>query len=224
MHKPFILLIVANDSQNFFKKFYTQHRIISTIIIIAIADCIILIASYLGLGWFTNHNDSITVPELHGLTAEEAANKLAECNLKLEINDSIYVENVEPGHIIEQNPKAGSEVKSNRSVYVIIRTYATKLVTLPAMIDMSARQGESILKSAGIKNVIIETVPSEYADLVYEVKWNGSTLYAGDQIPVSATVTLVVGDGSLSEIIEDSLFNLEAEEIIDDYVLYGTEY
>ena len=41
--------------------------------------------------------------------------------------------------------------------------------------------------------------------MIYEVKWDGKSLHAGDHSPVNASVTLVVGDGSLASIEEEDL-------------------
>lgn len=206
------------NGQNFITGFYHRHRIISAIILIILVDCVLLAVSYISLGWFTNHDSHQTVPDIYGLTVEEAESALAKRNLRIEINDSTYIEGVKPGSIIEQNPKAGSDVKDNRTVYVTIRTYATKLVLIPSLTDVSARQGEAMLKSLGIKDVRIQTIPSEFADLVYDARWNGSSLHAGDKVPVNATVTLVVGDGSLGTFMEEELYDSIGGAESDDYV------
>lgn len=186
------------NGRNSLTDFFKGHKIFANVLLIIFANCVLLALSYFALGWFTNHNDRQTVPDIHGLTADDAASILAKHNLNLEISDSSYIDGVDPGCILEQNPKAGSAVKENRIIYVTVRTYSAKTVRIPSLTDVSARQGESVLKSSGIKDVRIQTIPSEYADLIYDVKWNGTSLHAGDRIPVNATVTLVVGDGSLS--------------------------
>ncbi len=195
--------------------FFKKHPIITTIILLIVFDALFVIFSYQSLGSFTNHDEQITVPDLQGLTPDEAANTLSQLHLQLEVSDSTFIDGVRPGSILEQNPKAGVSIKANRQVYVTIRTFATKLVSIPSsIIDNSVRQGESLLKSMGVKNIRKTTIPSEYADLIYEIKWNGTTLHPGDKIPVNATVTLVIGDGSLSAIdtiIEEELWPADAE-------------
>ena len=96
-------------------------------------------------------------------------------------------------------------MKDGRTIYVTIRTYSTKLVKVPMLTDMSSRQSQSILTALGIKDVRIQSVPSEFRELVTDVRCNGASLTEGSKIPVNATVTLFVGDGSLSGIIEEDL-------------------
>lgn len=193
-------------NQNVIISFYKNHKIISTLIIIMMVDVILLIISYFLLGVFTNHDSQITVPDLKGQSVEDAQQKLEELGLQLIVNDSTYVEKAAPGSILELNPQAGSKVKEGRAIYATIRTFATKTITIPALTSgMSARQGEALLRGVGISTINTETIPSEFADMIYEVKWNGKSLHAGDHIPVNASVTLVVGDGSLASIEEEDL-------------------
>ena len=178
--------------------FYKKHKILSTVILIALVDILLLVISYFALSVFTNHGNKETVPSLTGMDVEKATEMLDRRNLKIEIADSSYVEGARPGSILEQNPEAGSFVKDGRTIYVTIRTYSTKLVKVPMLTDMSSRQSQSILTALGIKDVRIQSVPSEFRDLVTDVRCNGASLTEGSKIPVNATVTLFVGDGSLS--------------------------
>ena len=78
------------------------------------------------------------------------------------------------------------------------------------------RQGMAALHSAGLTNISIEHKPSEYSDLILELKMNGLPLQKGDLIPVNSKVTIVVGDGSLqladSTILNDYNENIDALE------------
>ena len=156
----------------------------------------LVIASF-GLGWFTNHNQYQIVPELKGMNVAEAAAKLRQSNLVLEISDSIFEASTSPGNIIIQTPKAGSKIKNNRTIYVTIRSFSTQQVSIPSIVDLSLRQGMSMLQAAGFKNIVVEKIPSEYSDLIYDLKMNGLSLSPGDKVPVNANLTIVVGDGLL---------------------------
>ncbi len=193
------------DKLNTFVAFCKRHRILTTIALIIIVDIIVVVASYFALGWFTNHGNRETVPNLTGMDIEKATEMLSRRNLNIEIADSSYVANAKPGSVLEQNPAAGSFVKDGRTIYVTIRTYSTKLIKLPSLTDMSVRQGESVLRSAGVKSIRIRRVPSEFQDLVLQVLCNGNAVQDGGKIPVDAEVTLVVGDGSLNGIVEEDL-------------------
>ncbi len=193
------------DKLNSFVAFCKRHRILTTIALIIVFDIVVIVASYFALGVFTNHGNKETVPNLTGMDIDKATEMLSRRNLNIEISDSSYVANVKPGCVLEQNPAAGSFVKDGRTIYVTIRTYSTKLIKLPSLTDMSVRQGESVLRSAGVKSIRIRRVPSEFQDLVLQVLCNGNSVQDGGKIPVDAEVTLVVGDGSLNGVVEEDL-------------------
>ena len=182
---------------NKFSNFIKRHPIISAIISILIVDILLLVIASFGLGWFTNHNQYQIVPELKGMNVAEAAAKLRQSNLVLEISDSIFEASTSPGNIIIQTPKAGSKIKNNRTIYVTIRSFSTQQVSIPSIVDLSLRQGLSMLQAAGFKNIVVEKIPSEYSDLIYDLKMNGLSLSPGDKVPVNANLTIVVGDGLL---------------------------
>ena len=182
---------------NKFSNFIKRHPIISAIISILIVDILLLVIASFGLGWFTNHNQYQIVPELKGMNVAEAAAKLRQSNLVLEISDSIFEASTSPGNIIIQTPKAGSKIKNNRTIYVTIRSFSTQQVSIPSIVDLSLRQGMSMLQAAGFKNIVVEKIPSEYSDLIYDLKMNGLSLSPGDKVPINANLTIVVGDGLL---------------------------
>lgn len=182
---------------NKFSNFIKRHPIISAIISILIVDILLLVIASFGLGWFTNHNQYQIVPELKGMNVAEAAAKLRQSNLVLEISDSIFEASTSPGNIIIQTPKASSKIKNNRTIYVTIRSFSTQQVSIPSIVDLSLRQGMSMLQAAGFKNIVVEKIPSEYSDLIYDLKMNGLSLSPGDKVPVNANLTIVVGDGLL---------------------------
>lgn len=182
---------------NKFSNFIKRHPIISAIISILIVDILLLVIASFGLGWFTNHNQYQIVPELKGMNVAEAAAKLRQSNLVLEISDSIFEASTSPGNIIIQTPKAGSKIKNNRTIYVTIRSFSTQQVSIPSIVDLSLRQGMSMLQAAGFKNIAVEKIPSEYSDLIYDLKMNGLSLSPGDKVPVNANLTILVGDGLL---------------------------
>lgn len=197
-----------NMSENKFLNFIKRHPIISAIISIIIVDILLLVIASLGLNWFTNHNQYQIVPDLKGMNVEEAATKLQRSNLILEISDSIFEASTSPGSVIIQTPKAGSKIKNNRTIYVTIRSFSTQQVEIPSIVDLSLRQGMSMLEAAGFKNIAVEKIPSEFSDLIYDLKMNGLSLSPGDKVPVNAKLTIIAGDGLL----------LQADSVIlDDY-------
>lgn len=203
-------------NNNSFLDFFKKHRILANILIITAVNLVLLTVAYLSLGPYTHHNEYQIVPVLKGMSVEEVSTLLASKNLKYEVTDSIFDNTSKPGCIIMQTPKGGSKIKDGRTIYLTIRSYSTKKVKVPYVNDLSMRQGMAALHSAGLTNISIEHKPSEYSDLILELKMNGLPLQKGDLIPVNSKVTIVVGDGSLqladSTILNDYNENIDALE------------
>jgi len=146
------------------------------------------------LNVWTHHGDDATVPEIKHLSYAEASQKLHDSDLSIEISDSIYDTTIPPGTIVESWPKAGSQVKSGRRVYVTVTAFSPKHVTLAMPVTgVSVRQAVSYLNALGISGIRFVNVPSEYPELVEGAHANGRPLGVGSVIPVDASVVLEVG-------------------------------
>lgn len=194
--------------------FFKRHRILTNILIITAVNLILLTVAYLSLGPYTHHNEYQIVPELKGMTVEEASSLISSKNLKYEVTDSIFDNISKPGCIIMQTPKGGSKIKDGRTIYLTIRSYSTKKVKVPSVNDLSMRQGMAALQSAGLTNITVEHKPSEYSGLILEVKMNGLPLQKGDLIPINSKITIIVGDGSLQ--LADSTILNDYNENVED--------
>lgn len=151
------------------------------------------------LRFYTHHGEAQTVPNLCGLKLESAAKILDDKGLEYQVIDSVYKPDKEPGIVIEQSPVEGSKIKSYRSVYLTINAKMPPGIALPDVRDLSLRHAQSLLESMGVKVIGVEYVPSEYSDLVRDVKYNGRVLTPGQKIPAGRGVVLVVGRTSTDE-------------------------
>ena len=166
-------------------------------------NLLIAIAVFIGLVWFTlimidfytNHGDTHKVPGVKGVNVEQAVDMLSRLDLKAVVIDSVYVKDKKLGTVIEQNPVEGSVVKPGRPIYLVVNSRSVRLIALPSVTDISIRQAEATLMSIGIKVSSIQYAPSEYKDLVLEVKYRGQSIIQGAKIPEGSSVVLVAGNG-----------------------------
>lgn len=196
------------------KGFVKRHPILFNLILMGIAACAIVWVAMLYLDVWTEHGKYVDVPQVKGLPYNEAVSKLDALGFNVELSDSVYDGATKPGTVLEQSPRVNARVKPNRTIYLTINAFSPKMVTVPNLSDMSLRQAQSILQGLGIRSVKVNTVLSEYKDLVLGAKFNGVTLHAGARIPTSATVTLDVGDGYVSaddSLAVDSVLEAEAD-------------
>lgn len=149
----------------------------------------------IGIDFYTHHGESEVIPDLRGSYVEEAQVLLAKKGLYPVVIDSVYVRDKKLGTIIDQIPAPNSTVKTNRPVYIIINSRKVKQVTLPEINDVSYRQADAMLQSMGLSVANVEYAPSEYKDLVIEVKFHGRTILPGTRVPEGSALVLVVGNG-----------------------------
>jgi len=182
------------DIKKFWKESFGGFVLKNVLISIAIIVALTWIA-LIAMDFYTHHGDYEVVPDLRGSYLEEAEILLAKQGLFVQVIDSVYVRNKKLGTIIDQIPAPNSNVKNNRAIYLIINSRQVRQVTLPDVSDVSYRQADAMLQSIGLVIGSVEYAPSDYKDLVLEVKYKGRVTEAGSRIPEGSTIVLVVGNG-----------------------------
>ncbi len=193
------------------KDFYNNHPIISTLILMCVVTLLLLWGATIFMNRWTLHGSTAVVPDIRNKSFAEAQALLRANNLSMETNDSIYDRDAAPGMVIETWPKAGAVVKEGRQVYVTITAFSPKQVTIsmPLTGNVSSRQAMSYLRGIGISDIRLESVPSEFPDLVMGARYGDTPLTVGSVIPITSTVTLEVGSGPVEPV--DSLTNEEPD-------------
>ena len=173
---------------------FVKNLLIMAIIFLALAG-IVLVA----LDFYTHHDESVTVPLVKGLQAEEAAAILQSEGLRYEIVDSVYQDTGTPGAIIEQVPQGESKVKKGRLVFLTIQTKNQQMVSIPPLLDFSQRQAEAQLSALGFNRIAIRQEPSQYKDIVLSILYRGREVDPSVKIPKGAPLTIVIGAGGQEE-------------------------
>jgi len=159
---------------------------------------LLLIIIFLSLRIYTHHGRSIVVPDYSGLSLEELTQRAEKDNLRIDIIDSLYNNNRPKGTVLEQNPTAGSHVKKNRRVLIVLNAFNPEQVKMPNVVGVSHRQAEAVLKNAGLEIGRLIHVPDIAINNVLKQKYNGEEIAEGEMIPKGSKVDLVLGMG-LSE-------------------------
>jgi len=179
---------------------FDNNRLSSVLANLAIVIGIILFFSisyfYIYLPSVTNHGESITVPDLKGMKIEELQSFLSDHDLRYEVSDSAYSEDQSPLSVLIQFPKAGAKVKENRMIYVTVNQITPPTVPLPDLVDRSRINAEVVLKSNELKRGKITLEPSQFLNLVIEMRYHGAVIKAGTRLPKGSVIDLVVGDGN----------------------------
>lgn len=186
---------------------------LNLIIILIIAALGIWIA-YICTAIFTHHGQKDIVPGVENMSYAKAVEKLHDHGFKVEIRDSLYRDDLKPGIVIEQFPKAKSIVKPGRKIFLYINAFHPKMVVIEegrdrgeAMRGQSMRQCIARLQELGFKSVQIVKVLGN-SDRVVKILANGRTVMRGQRVPINSKIIVEVYDGRL-ESIRDSLVNAE---------------
>jgi len=153
----------AKEEYNMRKNTGTQNRRKkknnkNTGLIIAIAAMTITVCLGLwGLLSIGGSDKEYTVPDLSGLTVEEAKDLLKEHGLDkygIAINDNIregMSDKFEVGQIMSQNPAANQKVKKNRKITVTVVSLDAEgeLIPIPNVVDLKLEDAQKRLEAAG---------------------------------------------------------------------------
>ena len=173
------------------------------IVLAVVIGAAILIGLIIWLRGYTQHGVEVEVEDVRGMVTGEAEPVLQAQGLHLQVVDSTYTDKVPFGTIVEQDPKPLSHAKHGRAVYVTINATTKRQVTMPNLHDMSYRQAETTLRGMGIQvDTVYDYEPSEFRDLVLDVKTDTGAIQPGTKIPVGTKVRLVVGFGKGTEYVK----------------------
>lgn len=92
--------------------------------------------------------DDVQVPNVVGLLETDARRLLADADLVLRVEQSLFDNEVPVGHIISQDPLGGRMVKQRREILVRVSLGAEE-VEMPSVIGLSSRAGKLGLTQAG---------------------------------------------------------------------------
>ncbi len=147
-----------------------------------------------GLDSYTNHGESIEVPDLKGMTLKNAVATLEDKHLRYKIMDSTYNGNMLPRAIIDQTPEANSNVKEERHIYLTINASIPPSTEIPNLAYTSLINAKIQLDSRGLILGEVRYVPWKNK-VVLKAFVDGKLAEEGDVAPKGTKVDLEVGNG-----------------------------
>lgn len=148
------------------------------------------------LGYTTNHNQKIQVPDLHQMNLADLETTLKNLNLDYIVIDSAsYNPSYPKKSVIDQVPKGGDFVKEKRKIYLTLNPSKYRDITIPDLNGRTKRQAISQLQSIGFKIGEFSYVPDIGKDVVRGIKNNGIEIKPGKKLPKNAVLDLILGDG-----------------------------
>ncbi len=137
------------------------------------------------------------VPNVSGMSYEEAEGVLKEKQLNVVINGMNYSESIEKNKILSQSPGDGEKASLDETVYVIM-SGGNQEVMMPDLAGMEYEDAKDliaaqslVLKKGGVKE--------EYSDFVEKGRVMEQSVDAEERIAVQTEIALTVSLGSLSK-------------------------
>ena len=187
-------------------KYVSLHLLAMVAVVVALP--------YFALLWvdsYTNHDETIDVPDVCGVQFEDAIAILSDKKMGYTIVERRYKAKAAENEVVMQYPAPGSQVKEGRKVGLVLNTVVRPKRSVPSVIDnRTYREAESHIKAAGFVIESVDTIAGE-KDWVYEIRYNGKLLSNGEAIPQGSSLRVVIGSGRVKELNEpvfDSNFDI----------------
>jgi beta-lactam-binding protein with PASTA domain len=167
---------------------------------LALAIVAIVVLCFIMLKWLnmtTNNGEFIIVPNLKGKSIETVQIELKDNDLAMEIQDSANYNPKYPKYsVIEQKPRAGSQVKENRKIYLILNPSGYRKVEVPNILKSTFRQAKPQLEALEFQIGKI-TYKDAIGEGVMGMSHKGQPIKPGALLPLTSKIDLVVGNGKL---------------------------
>lgn len=169
---------------------------INLLIIAGVLFVLLFLFFQVYLPGYTNHGQTVTVPDMEGFHYGELASYLNERDLELEVTaDSGFVADSQPLTVLKQNPRPGAKVKNGRKIYVTLNAANPPLVVMPNLVNTQLKNAQEILSNYGLVRGEIVYIPDIGHNVVLEQKYRGRDIKEGMEIAKGSQIDLVVGDG-----------------------------
>jgi serine/threonine-protein kinase len=107
------------------------------------------VSAYLTLTFIIKSEDTVIVPDLVGKDVVSALELLTDLHLNTKVNGSEYSQQVPKNHVTFQEPEAGSEIKKDRDVRIMI-SKGTRTILMPKLVALPVQQTRMIMDENGI--------------------------------------------------------------------------
>lgn len=182
----------------FYKVMVSVAGVLAALVLVGIISATLLIMPGIG-------SDNVAVPDLLGMTVEEAKEKVKQDKLEIVVVGEEENEQYSPGTICRQDPIENTIVKKKSKIEVTIAKEIDQnntLVTVPSVTGMDAVEAQELLRD----NNLNVTIKREYHNEVEKGKVISQNPMQGEQVAIDTTVTLVISNGP--EIVTVKMPNL----------------
>lgn len=156
----------------------------------------------------SSDKDTVKVPDIVGMTEEEATKALKDKNLEIKVDSREDSEKYEEGTVSEQKTKVGTKVKKHSTVHVVVSSALIgKEIIVPDVSGMSEDEAQKKLTDEGFK----PTSEFQYDDNVAEGNVISTTPAAHSKAAKDTQVKMIVSKGAQKKTVPDVRGKSEAD-------------
>lgn len=150
-----------------------------------------------GAGALALGEDECYVPNVLGMSYEEAEKILQAGSLGVVINGINYSDSIERNRILSQQPKDGTKTAPEETVYVVMSGGREEVM----MQDLTGMEYEAAVELLAAQKLVLtdDETAWEYSDFIEKGRVMAQSAAAGERIGVLTKIKLTVSLGSLSK-------------------------
>jgi serine/threonine-protein kinase len=168
-------------------------------------------SAYLTLTFIIKSEDTVIVPDLVGKDVVSALELLTDLQLNTKVSGSEYSDQFPKNHVTFQEPEAGSEIKKDRDVRIMI-SKGTRNILMPNLVALSEQQARMIMEENGISRGQLSRT---FNKGIEKDRIMAQVPVAGVMITRGAAVNLLVSVGPRSaELMMPDLAGLSVDEAV----------
>ncbi len=145
----------------FFKKLFSP-LVWGNLLAMVLVALVFVFVAWKWIAVYTNHGESVEVPNAVGMLENDARYKLEQLGLNVLATASGYNKRMPAGSVLEQSPVAGARVKPGRVIYLTTNSDNVPTKPLPDVADNSSlREAQAKLTALGLKLGPVEYIPGD---------------------------------------------------------------
>lgn len=135
--------------------------------------------------------DELTVPDVKGMSEEEAQRTLEDAGFKKIVSDFTYSDSAAEGEVIGTTPAANSKATKDTEIKIQVSKGSQKS-TVPNVVGSPDQDAQNAIVGAGLK---VGTVTYDYHDSVPQGQVVTQSIDGGKKVAAGTSISLVVSNG-----------------------------
>src|SRR6185436_3390099 len=154
-------------------KFITKRSFAVNFLVAIALLLLIAFLFFMSLDSLTRHNETIRVPQVSGRTLADATSVLEKEGFEVAVQDSVYIDTLQPLAVVKQSPESEELVKVHRTIYLTVNRAQPPLIEMPDLRGFSFRSAQLYLESLGLKIGDTSYTPDIARNAVKDQLFNG---------------------------------------------------